>query len=182
MNPRCGRLLGVASLALACAATAEAVTIELKNSWMRPAAAGSIARVYVDIVSDAELVLVGATSTNARKAELVKVENLDGSDEGMVVKSMPVSAKEPTRLAYRGSYVRLVDVKKDLPNGSLVAVKLQFRDKSGKRYTAEAPVQVRGIVLRREGLPDDAPDGQSSAPVVRPQSAPGTATPAPMPR
>jgi copper(I)-binding protein len=180
MNPWCGRLLGVASFALACVATAEAVTVELKNSWMRPAAAGSIARVYVDIVSDTELVLVGATS--ARKAEVVKVQNLDGSDEGMVVKSMPVSAKEPTRLAYRGSYVRLVDAKKDLPNGSLVTVKLEFRDKSGKRYTAETPVQVRGIVLRREGLPDDAPDGQSSAPVVRPRSAPGTATPAPMPR
>lgn len=176
MNPAGCRLIGVFSVAFACASTAQAVTIELKNSWMRPAAAGSIARVYVDIISDTELTLVGAASTNARKAELVKVGKLDGSDEGSIVKSMPVAANEPTRLAYHGSYVRLIEIKKDLPNGAPVSVTLQFRDKTGKRYTATTAVQVRGIVLRREGLPEDSSENASVGPLGDTHSSPAAAS------
>jgi hypothetical protein len=58
---------GLAGVALATACLlaplgAAAAQIELGPAWMRPAAAGSEANAYVDIVSDAALTLVRASS------------------------------------------------------------------------------------------------------------------------
>ena len=66
--------LAAACVTLCAVTGAHAVTIELKNSWMRPAAAGSLARVYVDIASDTPL-------TNARWGHLhLRVTELERSD------------------------------------------------------------------------------------------------------
>lgn len=136
-------------LALAIALPAHAVDIELSSAWMRPAEAGSDARAYVDILSDAPLRLTGATTPVARKVELVVVQRTDGSDPGKVVKTIDVAAGTPLRLAYKGSHLRLVGVRKPLVNGTPVPVTLQFRDKAGKRHSAVADVQVHGLVAAR---------------------------------
>ena len=146
------RMLGAAFLLTALALPASAAQIELKSAWMRPAAAGSDARAYVDIVSDTPLRLTGASTPLARKVEIVVVQNTDGTDPGKVVKSLPVTPGTPTRLAYKGNHLRLVGVREDLKNGRSLPVTLQFKDPSGKRYNAQADVLVRGLLLPR-GLP-----------------------------
>lgn len=147
-----GARIAAAVLALAAAGAAHAVDIRLQTAWMRPAAAGSNGRVYLDIESDAVLRLVGATSPVARKVEIIQVQKTDGLDPGKAVRALPVVAGE-TRLAYKGDHLRLVGVRETLGNGTLVPVTLRFRDGAGKRYEASAQVQVRGLVVPHATLP-----------------------------
>ena len=136
----------VACFATLLALPAHAVDIALSSAWMRPADPGETARAYVDIRSDAPLQLVGASTPLARRVEIVVVERTEGSDPGKVVRTLAVPAGAPLRLAYKGSHLRLVGVRKPLVNGTPVPITLQFRDKAGKRYTAVADVQVHGLV------------------------------------
>jgi copper(I)-binding protein len=146
----------VALLALLCG-TAHAADIKLTSAWMRPAPAGSDARVYVDIASDTPLTLVGASTPVARKVEIVQVTRFDGTDPGKVVAKMAVEPGTPTRLAYKGSYLHLVKVRRDLVLGPPVPVTLEFRDRAGKRVTAQADVQVRGVALPMPAAQDAEP-------------------------
>ena len=146
----------VAVAALLCA-SAHAADIKLSSAWMRPAPAGSNARAYVDIASDTPLTLVGATTPIARKVEIVQVLKFDGTDPGKVVGKLAVEPGTPTRLAYKGSHLRLVGVRRDVTLGAPVPVTLQFRDRAGKRVTAPADLQVRGVAAAM-------PDGQDVAP------------------
>ena len=132
---------------LALGTPALAAEIKLTSAWMRPAAAGSDARAYVDVASEAPLTLVGATSPVARRVELVRVTRYDGTDPGKVVTRMAVQAGTPTRLAYKGSHLRLVGVRSHLLPGKTVPITLQFRDAAGKRLTAQADVLVHGVAL-----------------------------------
>jgi hypothetical protein len=145
----------------ALAGGALAADIKLTSAWMRPAPAGSDANAYVDISSDTPLTLVGATSPVARRVELVLVKKYDGTDPGKVVKRMAVEAGTPMRLAYRGSHLRLVGVRRDLLMGAPVPVTLQFRDRAGKRLTADAAVAVRGLAMPMPETPDPAARGGS---------------------
>jgi len=100
---------------------------------------------------------VGATTPVARKVEIVQVTRLDGTDPGKVVAKMAVEPGAPTRLAYKGSHLRLVKVRRDLALGSPVPVTLQFRDRAGRRVTAQADVQVRGVALPMPAASDGQP-------------------------
>jgi copper(I)-binding protein len=134
-------------LAALLAAPAQAVDIRLSSAWMRPAAAGSDARAYVDIHSDAPLTLVGASTPLARKVAIVVVRKTDGLDPGKVVRRLPVSAGTPTRLAYKGNHLLLAGVRRDIANGTPVPLTLEFRDAAGKRYEARTDLRVRGLLL-----------------------------------
>jgi len=156
-KPVIARSLVVALLAAAACGAAHAAEIKLTSAWMRPAPAGADARVYVDIASDTPLTLVGASTPVARKVEIVQVTRFDGTDPGKVVGRMAVEPGTPTRLAYKGSHLRLVKVRRDLTLGPPIPVTLEFRDRAGKRVTAQADVQVRGVALPMPESPDAAP-------------------------
>ena len=164
-------LRGVAAaFAMAAASGVTAADVTLKTAWMRPAAAGMAdAQVYVDILSETDLVLVGASTAAARRVELVEVTMKGGEPETKVVASMPVPAGRTTRLAYRGSHLRLIEITRDLGNGTAVPVTLAFKSMDGRDVTATFDAQVRGLLLPR----------QMSAVVAKePESAP--TAPAPM--
>jgi len=143
----------LAGCALMVATTAAAGDVTLKSAWMRPAGAGTDAQIYVDIVSDTDLVLVGASTHVARKIELIEVTVPGEPSEGKVVSSMPVPGGKMTRLAYRGSHLRLVEVTKDLGNGTLVPVTLAFKNPEGKTMTAKFEAQVRGLLPPPRTMP-----------------------------
>ena len=138
----CVLLAAAAAMAPVLAVAAD---IRLSSAWMRPAPAGSDAKGYVDIASDTPLTLVAASTPAARKVEIVQLTRYDGTDPGKVVKKMAVEPGTPTRLAYKGSYLRLVGVRRDVLLGAPVPVTLEFRDRAGKRFTAKAEMQVRGV-------------------------------------
>jgi len=190
MNPgavalirRCTAAWVLAVSLCASAADVPAGGVTLKIGWMRPAAAGMAeAKVYVDITSEADLVLVGATTPVARKVELVDVTTKGEQSEGKVVASMPVPAGKTTRLAYLGSHLRLVDINKDLANGNAVPITLAFKSADGKELTAQFDARVRGLLLPQQMpalvRPDAAPAGKDAAPAAK-DAAPATKDAAP---
>jgi copper(I)-binding protein len=132
----------------AATATAE---ITLENAWMRPAYAGQAqASVYVDIRSTEALKLIGASSSAAKRTELVLVDP-PGNDptKHKVVASLPVAANAPTRLAYLGNHVRLIELTRDVVPGEPVGLELVFVDAKGMRHRAATEARVRGIVARQ---------------------------------
>ncbi len=142
-------LAAACALIAACGAWAAEVT--LKTAWMRPAASGMAeAMVYVDIVSDANLDLIGASTPVARKVELVDVNLKTDPPESKVVASMPVAAGKTTRLAYRGSHLRLVAINKDLGNGASVPLTLMFKSADGTEVRASVDAQVRGLLTPQQ--------------------------------
>jgi copper(I)-binding protein len=157
---------------LASAADTPAGGVTLKIGWMRPAAAGMAeAKVYVDITSETDLVLVGATTPVARKVELVDVTSKGEQSEAKVVASMPVPGGKTTRLAYLGSHLRLVDINKDLANGNAVPITLAFKSPEGKQVSAQFDARVRGLLLPQQ-MPalvkqDAAPAASDAAPAAK---------------
>jgi len=177
LRPLRSTLRGAAAvLALAASVCASAgdptpANIVLKTAWMRPAAAGMAeAQVYVDIVSAADLVLVGASTPAAGKVELVEVTQKGDQSDAKVVASMPVPAGKMTRLAYRGSHLRLVEITRDLGNGTTVPVTLAFKSPDGKEVTATFNAQVRGLLT---------PQQMPALVTKEPEMAPTASAPAP---
>ena len=150
-----------------CAAAADAPGggITLGTGWLRPAAAGTAeAKVYVDITSETDLVLVGATTPVARKVELVVVPANGAPSDAKVVASLPIPGGQTTRLAYLGSHLRLVDINRDLANGSAVPITLAFKAPDGKTLTAQFDAMVRGLLLPRQM---QAPVRQDAEPAAK---------------
>ena len=169
--PTPGLRAALAGCALMVATTVAAGDVTLKTAWMRPAGSGTDAQIYVDIVSDTDLVLVGASTPLAKKIELIEVTVPGEPSEGRVVSSMPVPGGKMTRLAYRGSHLRLVEITKDLANGTLVPVTLAFKNPEGKTMTAKFEAQVRGLLPPPRTMPapikpiePDPPQGAAPTP------------------
>ena len=142
------RLLTAAVLAIALDAAAQSAAIDFSSAWMRPALAGQArARSYVDIKSAAALTLTGASTPVARAVEFVMVSGTDGAEE-IVVATVPVAPGTPTRLAFRGNHLRLLDVNRDLWNGEQFPITLRFADAQGGAIAATATVVVRGFTMR----------------------------------
>lgn len=137
----------VAACACALASVAGAAEVTLSSVWMRPAVAGADARVYVDIRSDANVDLVGATTPVAKKVEIVQTKTIGDPSTEKVVKKYAVPGGTTTRLAYLGDHLRLLGVRRALDNGEPVPVKLLFVDANGKRFDVETNVTVRGLTI-----------------------------------
>jgi copper(I)-binding protein len=137
----------LAVCAYAVASVAGAAQVSLASVWMRPAVEGANARVYVDIKSDANVDLVGATTPVAKRVEIVQVRTVGDPSTEKVVKKYAVPGGTTTRLAYLGDHLRLVGVKRALDNGDPVPVRLRFVDDKGKRFEVETNVTVRGLTL-----------------------------------
>jgi len=158
----------VATSALAVTLAAQAGEVTLKAAWLRPAAAGmGEAPAYVDIVSEADLELVGASTPVAKKVELVLVSLRNDPPEQKVVATLPVPAGQTTRLAYRGSHLRLVEITRSFGNGTSVPLTLAFKSKDGKDVSATIDAQVRGL-LQPQQMPalmmEPAPAPKAPAP------------------
>ena len=174
---RCA-VAGALAVSLGASATdAPAGGVTLKTGWLRPVAAGMAeAKVYVDIASETDLVLVGATSPVARKIELVEVTAKGEQTEAKAVASMPVPGGKTTRLAYLGSHLRLVDITKDLANGNAVPITLAFKKPDGKELTVQFDARVRGLLLPQQMpasiKPIDEPAAKGAAPSARDPAPP----------
>jgi copper(I)-binding protein len=147
-------IVAACAVAATCGAAAgdqASSNITLKTAWLRPAAVGMAeAQAYVDIISATDLVLVGASTPFAKKVELVEVTMKDDKPEAKVVASMPVPGGKTTRLAYRGSHLRLVDITRDFGNGTPVPLTLEFKSPDGKEVTASVNATVRGVLLPQQ--------------------------------
>ena len=143
-------ILALAALAALVAVPALATDISLKNAWMRPARAGTPAgAMYVDITTDVPLKLIGGSTSVAKSIGFLLVDqNPDGTTTEHPVKEADIPAGQPTRFAYNGSRIELVDMVEDVYPGGNVPVTLEFVEpKSGMRHLIEIGVLVRGVML-----------------------------------
>ena len=162
-------IVAASAFAVTLAALADEVT--LKAAWLRPAAAGmGEAQAYVDIVSETDFDLVGASTPFAKKVELVLVSMNNEPPEQKVVATLPVPAGRTTRLAYRGSHLRLVEITRSFGNGTTVPLTLAFKSRDGKDVSSTVDAQVRGLLLPPQQMP-----AQSNDPAAREASAPAEA-------
>lgn len=150
-------LAGAIVLALVAGA-AHAAQVTLSSAWMRPGAAGSDARGYIDIATDAPVTLLAVRSPMARRVQVMRVARTDGVDPGKPAKSVSVVPGTPTRLAFKGDYLLLSGLREDAVNGRAVPVVLEFRDRAGKRQTARADLQVRGLLAPKAEAGPRVPD------------------------
>ena len=142
-------IVAASAFAVTLAALADEVT--LKAAWLRPATAGMReAQAYVDIVSETDFDLVGASTPFAKKVELVQVSMNTEPPEQKVVATLPVPAGRTTRLAYRGSHLRLVEITRSFGNGTSVPLTLAFKSADGKDLSATVDAQVRGLLLPQQ--------------------------------
>lgn len=177
MNAIAMRAVLCALLVLTATAPAKAADVKLQNAWMRPAPQGAAtAKAYVDIASDSALELVGAASPAARKVSLVAVTVKDTSIDEKIVKSLPVAAGKPTRLAFNGNHLQLSDITRDIGNGVPVPLTLTFRDTAGKSLAVKTEILVRGL-LRPEQVP--AASGTTQLPAPEQPMVPKVPQPAP---
>ena len=138
-----------AALGLFLGAPVNAADITVKNAWMRPVRAGaSAAGVYVDILTNVPLKLVGATSRVAKSATIVVVDQKpDGTSVDNVVKEFSLPGGKETRFAYNGNRLDLYDISETLTPGASVPVTLLFVEGPDKRQSVDIDVLVRGVIL-----------------------------------
>jgi periplasmic copper chaperone A len=162
----------VAACAMAGALGALAGDVTLRAAWLRPAAAGmGEAQAYVDIISDSDLELVGASTPFAKKVELVLVSLNNDPAEPMVVARLPIPAGKTTRLAYRGSHLRLVEITKSFGNGNAVPLTLAFKSADGRDVSATVDAQVRGLLLPQQLPASVSKDPESAPKAIAPAEA-----------
>jgi copper(I)-binding protein len=138
-----------AALGIFLVAPVSAADITVKNAWMRPVRAGATAAgVYVDILTNVPLKLVGVTSRIAKSGAIVVVDQKpDGTSVDNVVKELALPAGKETRFAYNGSRLDLYDIGETLTPGASVPVTLLFVEGPDKRQSVDIDVLVRGVIL-----------------------------------
>jgi len=140
------RFIAALSL-LGAASAAPAVEIHVNNPWVRSATQGQAATpAYVDIASDTELKLVGATSPWARKVEFRAIEVKDGIPMERAVAAIDVPVGT-VRLAPRGEHLVLIDATRAFGNGDFVPITLNFEDARRTTHTVDLRAQARGLLL-----------------------------------
>jgi len=166
-------LMSSATGGVAYAADPVAANVVLKTAWLRPAAAGMAeAQAYVDIVSETDLELIGASTPFAKRVELVRVTMKNDVPQQEVVKSMPVPGGKTTRLAYRGSHLRLIEITTSFGNATKVPLTLAFKSPEGKDVSATIDAQVRGLLLPQQmpaALAQDPEPAAKEAPPAVPK-------------
>src|SRR4029453_9417781 len=141
------RLMVIALVGVSLVGNARAAEVTLRNAWMRPAPAGAAsARAYVDIGSDASLVLTGASTPIASKVQIVLVKRIGDPDSEEVVPSLAVLAGATTRLAYLCDHLRLVGITRDVANGESIPLTLTFTDSARRPVKATTNVVISGVV------------------------------------
>lgn len=102
------------------------------NAWTRVTAPGATTgAVYMDLVSEADEELLGATVDEkvAEKVELHEVTSASGDDTmGMKqVKLIDLPADKTVSLKPGGFHIMLIGLKKQIKKGDVISVRLRFR-------------------------------------------------------
>jgi copper(I)-binding protein len=132
---------------LALTGTAAAVVVNIGNPWIPSAAPGGASAAYMEILSDVDLKLVGATSPWADKIEIRAVEKKSGANVEHAVTELDVPANIDVRLAPGGNYLALSAIKRGFTNGDYVPVTLRFEDAKRIPHTVDVNVQARGMTV-----------------------------------
>ena len=140
--------------AFTAASTVDAVVVSVGIPWINSAAAGEAsASAYMDLVSDVDLRLVGASSPWAEEIEIRAVGLKDGLPVERTLRTLDVPANVKVRLAPGGNYLALRTIKRAFGNGDYVPITLRFEDAKRTPHTVDVNLQARGVMLPKASVP-----------------------------
>ena len=134
---------------LAATGSAGAVVVNVGHPWLPSAGVGGTSAAYMDLRSDVDLKLVGATSTWADKIELRAVEIKNGKQTEHAVPTLDVPANVEVRLAPGGSFLAVSAIKRGFGNGDYLPVTLRFEDAQQVTHTVDVNVEARGMTFQK---------------------------------
>jgi len=140
------RVIALVAL-LAAAGSTHAVVVNVGKPWIPSAGVGGSSAAYMDIRSDVDLKLVGATSPWADKIEVRAVEIKNGKRTEHAVAALDVPANVEVRLAPGGNYLAISAIKRGFGNGDYVPITLRFEDVKRIAHTVDVNVEARGMTF-----------------------------------
>jgi copper(I)-binding protein len=151
------RAVALIALLAGCAAagTADAVVVSVGNPWIKSAATDEASTsAYMDLLSDIDLKLVGASSPWVEKVEIRAVELKDGLPVERSLSTLDVPANVKLRLAPGGNYLALSAIKRGFGNGDYVPITLRFEDAKRTPHLVDVNLEARGVTLPKRRAPD----------------------------
>lgn len=124
--------------------------IEMQGAWARATVAGqNMGGAFVNLTSDQDATLVGATSSVSDKVELHTMK-MDGEKMVMAqVPSIPLPANTKVELKPGSLHIMFMSLKAPLKEGDIVTLKLEIKNKAGKSefLDLQAPVKALGEAM-----------------------------------
>jgi copper(I)-binding protein len=137
-------MLIVACLFFSTPSTAQDVTV--KNAWTRATAPGQdTASIYLEIASNADAALVGASSPHAKSAKMHAMRTEGGVMKMRAVQSIELRAQKSVRLAPGGLHIMLEGLGQPLREKEKIPLELAIEGAGGSKSTVRAEVEVRSI-------------------------------------
>ena len=134
----------IAALAALLAAAPAWAQVEANSAWVRGTVGGQrTTAAYVDLASGQPATLVGAETTVAATAEVHEMR-MDGNVMRMrAVPRLELPAGKTVELKPGGFHIMLIDLKRPLKQGDVVALKLKIQGADGKVSSMAVNAQVR---------------------------------------
>ena len=125
--------------------------IEVQGAWARATVAGqTMGGAFVNLTSDQDATLVGATSSVSEKVELHTMK-MEGEKMVMAqVPSIPLPANTKVELKPGSLHIMFMSLKAPLKEGDTIGLKLEIKNKAGKSEFLElqAPVKALGEPMK----------------------------------
>lgn len=135
------RLLAVALLGLAGSAWSQ---VAVSNAWVRATVPGQQATgMFANLTATQDSTLVSASSPVAATVEVHEMKMEGDVMKMRAVASLPLPAGQAVSLKPGSYHVMLMGLKKPLPDGSTVPVKLVVEDAQKKQSTIDVKVPVK---------------------------------------
>ena len=124
--------------------------IEVQGAWARATVAGqNMGGAFVNLTSDQDATLIGATSSVSEKVELHTMK-MEGEKMVMAqVPSIPLPANTKVELKPGSLHIMFMSLKAPLKEGDTVTLKLEIKNKAGKSefLDLQAPVKALGEAM-----------------------------------
>lgn len=125
--------------------------IEVQGPWARATVAGqNMGGAFVNLTSDQDATLVGASSSVSDKVELHTMK-MDGDKMLMAqVPAIPLPANTKVELKPGNLHIMFMSLKAPLKEGDTVSLKLEIKNKAGKSefLDLQAPVKALGEPMK----------------------------------
>ncbi len=149
------RLLVVSSalIALAAAASAADLQLEVRDAWIRGTVQGQTATgAYMRLKSPTGAALVGVATPAAGAAEIHAMRM-----EGELMRMRPIPqldlpAGQTVELSSGGYHVMLLDLRRTLRKGDIVPITLQLKGQDGTVREVEIKAEVRDLTAASGGM------------------------------
>jgi copper(I)-binding protein len=134
-------LITASLLFISIAASAEII---VKDSWVRATVAEQkVTGAFMQITSDKEVKLIGASSTVAETLEIHEMSMQGDVMKMRQVNEVVIDAGQSVELKPGSYHIMLMNLKKTVQAGSTVKLNLEFQDAAGKKQIIRVKAGAR---------------------------------------